>query len=147
MDTGLPCLSNSCPLLAMSSNHLIFCRPLLLPSISPSIGVFFFSHNEWVLRIRWPKYQSFSISPSSEYSGLLSFRIDWFDLRAVQGSLTVSYTSKQTQTTKSSALQSLTWLISGKSESQIQPGSRGCAPNYSSLLSLPGIRANSSSSR
>ena len=67
----------------MSSNHLIPCCPLLLPpSIFPSIRVF---SNESVLHIRWPKYWSFSISPSSEYSGLISFRIDWFDLLVVQG--------------------------------------------------------------
>ena len=70
----------------MPSNHLILCRPLLLlPSIFPSIRVF---SNESDLRIRWPKYWSFSfsISPSNEYSGLISFRINWFDL-AVQGTL------------------------------------------------------------
>ena len=69
----------------MPSNHLILCRPLLLlPSIFPSIRVF---SNESVLHIRWPKYWSFSISPSSDYSGLISFRMDWFDLLAVQGTL------------------------------------------------------------
>ena len=71
----------------MPSNHLILCRPLLLlPSIRPSIRVF---SNESVLRIRWPKYWSFScsISPSNEYSGLISFRIDWLDLLVVQGTL------------------------------------------------------------
>ena len=71
----------------MPSNHLILCRPLLLPpSIFPSIRVF---SNESVLHIRWPKYWSFSfsISPSNEYSGLIFFRIDWFDLLAVQGTL------------------------------------------------------------
>ena len=71
----------------MPSNHLILCRPLLLlPSIFPSIRVF---SNESVLHMRWPKYWSFSfnISPSSEYSGLISFRIDWFDFLAVQGTL------------------------------------------------------------
>ena len=71
----------------MPSNHLILCRPLLLlPSIFPSIGVF---SNEPVLHIRWPKYWSFSfsISPSNEYSGLVSFRMDWLDLFAVQGTL------------------------------------------------------------
>ena len=71
----------------MPSNHLIFCRPLLLPpSLFPSIWVF---SNEPVLHIRWPKYWSFSfsISLSNEYSGLISFRIDWFDLLAVQGTL------------------------------------------------------------
>ena len=65
--------------LVMPSNHLILCRPLLLPSIFPSIRVFF---NKSVLHIRWPKY--WSISPSSEYSGLISFRMDWLDLHAVQ---------------------------------------------------------------
>ena len=70
----------------MPSNHLIFCCPLLPPSIFPSIRVF---SNESVLRIRWPKYWSFSfsISPSNEYSGLISFRMDWLDLLAVQGTL------------------------------------------------------------
>ena len=68
----------------MPSNHLVFCRPLLLlPSIFPSIRVF---SNESVLCIRWPKYWSFSfsISPSNEYSGLIFFRIDWLDLLAIQ---------------------------------------------------------------
>ena len=71
----------------MPSNHIILCCPcLLLPSIFPSIRVF---SNEPALRIRWPKYWSFSfsISSSHEYSGLISFRIDWFDLLAVQGTL------------------------------------------------------------
>ena len=68
----------------MLSNHFILCCPLLLPSIFPRIRVF---SNEWVLCIRWPKYWSFSNSPSNEYSGLISFRIDWFDLCAVQGIL------------------------------------------------------------
>ena len=71
----------------MPSNHLILCHPLfLLPSVFLSIGIF---SNESVLRIRWPKYWSFnfSISPSNEYSGLISFRIDWFDLFAVQRTL------------------------------------------------------------
>ena len=71
----------------MPCNHLVLCRPLLLqPSIFPSIRVF---SNKSALHIRWPKYWSFSfsISPSSEYSGLISFRIDWFDLLAVQGTL------------------------------------------------------------
>ena len=69
--------------LVMPSNHLILCRPLL-PSIFSSIRVF---SNKSVLHIRWPKYWSFSISPSSEYSVLVSFRMDWFDLPAVQGTL------------------------------------------------------------
>ena len=69
----------------MPSNYLILCHPLLLlPSIFPSIRVF---SNESVLRIMWPKYQSFSISPFNEYSGLISFRMDWLDLIAVQGTL------------------------------------------------------------
>ena len=69
----------------MPSNHPILCRPLLLlPSIFPSIRVSQFS-SESVLCIMWPKYWSFSMSPSNEYSGLISFRIDWFDLLAVQG--------------------------------------------------------------
>ena len=73
--------------LVMPSNHLILCRPLLLlPSIFPSIRVF---SNEFVLPIRWPKCWSFSfsISPSNEYSGLISFMMDWFDFLAVQGAL------------------------------------------------------------
>ena len=71
----------------MPSNHLILCRPLLLlPSIFPSIRVF---SNESVLHMRWPKYWSFSFSihPSNEYSGLISFRMDWLNLLAVQGTL------------------------------------------------------------
>ena len=82
--------------LVMPSNLLILCRPLLLPpSVFPSIRVFC---SESVLCIRWPKYWSFSfsISPSNEYSGLTSFRIDWFDLLAVQGlSRVVSSTTVQ----------------------------------------------------
>ena len=71
----------------MPSNHLTLCRPLLLlPSIFPSIRLF---SKESALRIRWPKYWSFSfsLSPSNEYSGLISFRMDWLDLLAVQGTL------------------------------------------------------------
>ena len=72
--------------LVMLSNHLILCHPLLLPSLFPSTRVF---SNESVLRIRWPKYWSFSfsISPSNDYSGLISFRMDCFDLLAVQETL------------------------------------------------------------
>ena len=69
----------------MLSNHLILCSPLLLlPSIFPSIRIFFI---ESALHIRWPKYWSFSISPSNEYSGLISFKIDWFDFLVVQRAL------------------------------------------------------------
>ena len=72
--------------LVMPSNRLILCRPLLLPSIFPSIRVF---SSESVLCITWPKYWSFSfnISPSNEHPGLISFRMDWLDLLAVQGNL------------------------------------------------------------
>ena len=94
-DASLPCpITNSWSFLnlmyielVMPSNHLILCCPLLLlPSIFPSIRIF---SNESVLHIRWPKYWNFSfnISPSNEYSGLISFRIDWVDLSAVQGTL------------------------------------------------------------
>ena len=79
--------SNSRHELVMPSNYLILCCPLfLLPSIFPSIRVF---SKELVLHIRWPKHWSFSfsISPSNEYSGLISFRMDWLDLLAVQGTL------------------------------------------------------------
>ena len=90
--TRLPCHSISWSLLKlmstesmMPSHHLILCHPLLLlTSIFPSIRVF---SNESILYSRWPKYCSFSISPSNEYSRLISFRIDWFDLLAVHGTL------------------------------------------------------------
>ena len=69
----------------MLSNHLILCHPhLFLPSIFPNIRVF---SSELALGIKWPKFWSFSVSPSNEYSELISFRIDWFDLLAVQGTL------------------------------------------------------------
>ena len=80
--------------LVILSYHLILCHPLLLlPSITPSIKVF---SNELALRIRWPKYWSFSfsISPSSEFSGLISFRIDWFGLLVVQAILKQHHNSK-----------------------------------------------------
>ena len=90
----------------MLSNHLTFCRPLLLSSsIFPSIRVF---SNESVLGIRWPKYWSFSISPSNEYSGLISFRMDRLDLFAVQGTLR---SLLQHHGSKASILQSLSFLI------------------------------------
>ena len=87
----------------MPSNHLI-CHPLLLlPSIFPNIRVF---SNESTLRIRWPKYWSFSfsVSPSNEYSGLISFRIDWFDHLAVQGTLKKSSPAPQVKNISSSVL-------------------------------------------
>ena len=92
----------------MPPNHLIFCRPFLLPpSIFPSIWVF---SNESVLHIRWPKYWSFSfnISPSNEYSGLTSFTIDWLDLLAVQGTLK---SLLQHHSTKASILQHSAYFI------------------------------------
>ena len=88
--------------LVMSSNHLILCRPLLFPaSIFPSIRV---SSNELALCIRWPKYWSFSfsISSSKEYSGLISFKIDWFDLLAVKG-LSRVFSNTTVQSINSSA--------------------------------------------
>ena len=99
----------------MPSNNLILCRPLLLlPSIFPSIRVF---SNESALHIRWPKYWSFSfgISSSNEYSGLISFRMDWLDLLAVQGTLK-SLLHTTVQSINSSALSflynpTLTWLL------------------------------------
>ena len=92
----------------MPSNHLILCHPLfLLPSIFPSIRVF---SNESVLRIRWPKYWniSFSISPFNEYSGLISFRMNWLDLLAVQG-LSRVFSSTTAQTHQSSGTQRSSW--------------------------------------
>ena len=84
----------------MPSSHLILCHPLLLlPSIFPSFRVF---SNESVLCIRWPKYWSFSISPSNDCSWLISFRMDWFDLLAVQGTLK---SLLQHQSSKASILQ------------------------------------------
>ena len=85
----------------MPSNHLILCHPLLLlPSILPTIRVF---SNESVICIRWPKYWSFSISPSDEYSRLISFRLDWFDFLAVQATLE-SFPAPQFKSINSSAL-------------------------------------------
>ena len=104
----------------MPSNHLILCCPLLLlPSIFPSIRVF---SNELTLRMRWPKYWSFSfsfsISPSNKYSGLISFRMDWFDLFGVQGtlkSLLLHHSSKPSVLQRSASLwsnsQIRTWLL------------------------------------
>ena len=94
--------------LAMPSNHLILCHPLLpLLSIFPGIGVF---SSELALRIRWPKYWSFSfsISPSNDYSGLISFRMDWLDLLAVQGNLK---SLLQHNSSKASILQRSTFFM------------------------------------
>ena len=88
--------------LVMPSNHLILCHPLLLlPSIFPSIRVF---PDESVLCFRWPKYWNFSISPPNEYSGLISFRMDWFDLLAVQRDSQESAPTPQLEGISSSAL-------------------------------------------
>ena len=91
----------------MPSNHLILCRPLLLPSIFPSIRIF---SNESALLIKWPKYCSFifSISPSNKYSELISFRADWFDLLAVQGTVK---SLLQHHRAKASILQCLAFFI------------------------------------
>ena len=99
--------SNSCPL-GIPSNHLILCHPLLLlPSVFPRIRVF---SNESVLCIRWPKYWSFSfsISPSNEHPGLISFRMDWLDLLAVQGTLK---SLLQCHSSKASTLQRSAFFI------------------------------------
>ena len=90
----------------MPSNHLALCSSLLLlPLIFPSVRVF---SNEQALHIRWPKYWSFSISPSNEYSGLISFRIDWFDFFAVQGTLK---SLLQHHSSKASVLQCSAFLV------------------------------------
>ena len=103
----------------MPSNHLILCRPLLfLPSIFPSIRIF---SNESVLPIRWPKYWSFSfsITPSNEYSGLISFRMDWLDLLAVQGTLK---SLLQQHNSKASILQHSAFFIVQLSHSYMTTG-------------------------
>jgi len=103
--------------LVMPSNHLILCHPLLLPpSIFPSIRVF---SNESVLHIRWPEYGSFSfsISPSSEYSGMISFRIDWFDLLAVQETLK---SLLQHHSSKASILRCSAFCINNKIETKFR---------------------------
>ena len=104
--------------LVMPSNHLILCHPLLLlPLIPPSIRVF---SNESVLRIRWPKYWSFSfsISPSNESSGLISFRMDWLDLLAVEGTMTLL----QHHSSKASILQCSAFFMSQLSHPYMTTG-------------------------
>ena len=101
----------------MPSNHLILCRPLLLlPAIFPSIRVF---SNESALRIRWPEYWSISFSPSNEYSGQISFRIDWFDLLAIQRTLK---SLLQHHSLKASLLQCSASLWSNSQESACNAG-------------------------
>ena len=119
----------------MPSNHLILCHPLLLPpSIFPSIRVF---SNESALCIRWPKYWSFSfsISPSNEYSGLISFRVDWSDLLAVQGTLK---SLLQNHISKASILWCSAFFIHFSSPRYKQTAS---APGTGSLALLPGCMA------
>ena len=113
----------------MPSNHLILCCPLLfLPSIFPSIRVF---SKESSLLIRWPKYWSFSfsISPSNEYSGLISFRIDWLDLLAIQGTLKspLQHHSSKASILWHLAFFGLPWCLSGK-ESVCKVGDLGLIP-------------------
>ena len=110
----------------MTSNPLILCRPLLLlPSIFPSIRVF---SSESALHIRWPKYWSFcfSISPSNEYSGLISFRIDWFDLLSVQETLR---SLLQLHNSKASILQCSAFFMVQLSHLYLTTG-KTMAPNY-----------------
>ena len=107
----------------MPSNHLILCRPLLLPpSIFPSIGVF---SSESTLHIRWPKYWSFSfsISPSNEYSELISFRMDWLDLLAVQGTLK---SLLQHHSSKASILRHSAFFMVQHSHSYMTTGKNQC---------------------
>ena len=102
----------------MPSNHLILCRPLLPPSIFPTIRVF---SNESALHIRWPKYWSFSfsVSPSNEHPGLISFRMDWLDLLAVQGTLKRLL---QHHSSKASILQGSAFFIVQLSHSYMTTG-------------------------
>ena len=122
--TRLPCPPLSSSLLKFMSiesmilsSHLIFCRPLLLlPSTFPRIRVF---SNESVLSIRWPKYWSFSFSSSNDYSGLISFRMDWLDLLAVQGTLK---SLLQHHNSKASILQCSAFFIVQLSHPYMTPG-------------------------
>ena len=116
--------------LVMPSNHLILCHPLiLLPSIFPRIR--FFS-NESVLCIRWPKYWSFSfrISPSNEYSGLISLRIDWYDLLAVQGTLK---SHLQHHSSKASILQRSALFIVQRSHPYMNNGTNIALTGWTSV--------------
>ena len=120
----------------MPSNHLILCRPLLLlPSVFPSIRVF---SNESALHIRWPKYGSFSfnINPSNEYSGLISFRMDWLDLLAVQGTLK---SLLQHHSSKASILWRLAFFIVQLSHPFVTTGKGvfGCSMSTLSRVMFP----------
>ena len=123
--------------LVMPSNHLTLCRPLLLPpSIFPSIRVF---SNESVLCIRWPKYWSFSfsISPSNEYSGLISFRIDWLDLKAKVLYIYIELFAMTHKESACNAGDTSLILASGRS-----PGERNDNPFQYSCLKIPKYRGS-----
>ena len=107
MDCSTPGFPVHHQLPELAQTHLILCHPLLLPSIFPNIRVF---SNESALRVRWPKYWSFSfnISPSNEHSGLIFFRMDWLDLFAVQGTLKSLF---QHHSSKASILQCSAFFI------------------------------------
>ena len=125
--------------LVMPSNHLILCRPLLLPpSIFPSIRVF---SEESVLHIRWAKYWSlsFSNSPSNEYSGLISFRMDWLDLLAVQGTLK---SLLQHHSSKASILQHSAFFIVQLSYSYMTTG-KNTALTRRTFVGKPGVARSS----
>ena len=118
------------------SNHLILCRPFfLLPSIFPSIRVF---ANESDLQIRWPKHWSFSfsISPSNEYSGLISFRMDWFDLLAVQGTFK---SLLQHHSSKASILQNVKWYDLNRKQYEVTKKIKNRTILWPSKPSLWGI--------
>ena len=117
--------------LVMPSNHLVLCHPLLLPSIFPTIRVF---SNESALCIRWPKYLSFSfnISPSNEHPRLISFRMDWLDLLAVQGTLK---SLLQHHSSKTSILRCSAFFIVQLSHPYMTTGkTSGCLINYNNLF-------------
>ena len=122
--------------LMMPSNHLTLCCPLLLlPSVFPSIRAF---SNESALRIRWPKCWSFSISPSDEHSELISFRIDWFDILAVQGTLK---SLLQHHSSKASILGSQLYVAAAAAAKSLQSCRTLCDPIDGSPRSspIPGI--------
>ena len=124
--------------LVLPSNYLILCHPLLLPSIFLSIRVF---SNESTLRIRWPKYWifSFSISPSSEYSGLISFRMDWFDLLAVQEILK---SLLQHHSSKASILQHSTFFIVQHSHPYMTTGKTIALTRWTSVSQVMSLLFN-----
>ena len=121
----------------MSSYHLILCCPLLLlPSIFPSIRVF---SSKSVLLIRWPKYWNFSISPSNQYSGQISFRIGWFDLLAIQGFLK---SLLQHHISKSLTLRSNLWYSAFFRGFPRGSAGKESACNVGDLASIPGLRGS-----